>query len=108
MKKIDYDNASKLLSPNRSLVKSDKDTTEVFVFSGFGRGEYAGDVDHRKVQLYSLSRGDYTIVWIDNSKETLFLVEDEDDVLSEMPMEQMEGATNRLSKILGKFKGKSK
>lgn len=108
MKKIDYENADKLLSPNRSLVKSDKDATEVFVFSGFGRGEYVGDVDYRKVQLYSLTKGDYTTVRIDNDRETLFLVEDEDDVLSEMPLEQMEGATGRLSKILGKFKGKSK
>ncbi len=108
MKKLTSDNYLKLLKKNRSLVKGTRDQTVVYVFSGHPYDSYVGSEDKNVLLLYSLTTNDYHRVRVGNlsvsSKETFFLLEDEEDAVADLS--QHEGETynkflDRIRKVFG-------
>jgi len=107
MKKLTSDNYLKHLKKNKSLVKSTKDQTVVYVFSGHPYDSYIGREDDDILLLYSLSTNDYTKVSagrLDDRNHSYFLLEDEEDALADLS--QHEGETykkflDRIKKVFG-------
>lgn len=107
MKKLSSDNYLKHLKKNKSLVKSTKDQTVVYVFSGHPYDSYIGREDDDILLLYSLSTNDYTKVRcerLERTDMTYFLLENEEDAIADLS--QHEGETykkflDRVKRVFG-------
>lgn len=107
MKRITHHNAHKQLQKNRTLVKSTKDSTVVYVFSGHPYDSYMGREDTDILLLYSLTSNGYRRIGIGdlNGDEKFFIVENEEDVVG--TLEEDEKKTyrkflDRIDKVFGK------
>jgi hypothetical protein len=107
MKRLTHHNAHKQLQKNRTLVKSTKDSTVVYVFSGHPYDSYMGREDVDTLLLYSLTTNGYRRIGIGdlNGDEKFFIVESEEDVVG--TLEEDEKKTyrkflDRIDKVFGK------
>ena len=84
MKNLTVNNARIILKKNRSLVKSTKDPTIVYIFSGHPYVSYTSQEDDDVLLMYSLTNNNYLEVnrrTLDSRKEQFFLIENEEDIV---------------------------
>lgn len=108
MKKLTVNNVEKILKKNQSLVKSTKDPTVVYVFSGHPYDSYMGREDDDILLMYSLTSNSYRKVTrgaLDVKEEKFFLVENEEDVVGTLEDDEQKAYRkflDRIDKVFGK------
>lgn len=102
MKRLTVNNVEKILKKNQSLVKSTKDSTIVYVFSGHPYDSYMGREDDDILLMYSLSTNSYRKVTrgtLDSREEKFFLVENEEDVVGTLEDDEKKTYRKFLDRI---------